>query len=299
MSLWRWGVKAESFVGFANYARLFREEVIARDWAGNLAFGELGQSLIVTGYYTLFTVPVALFISFLIAVALFQKLKGRDLIRTVFFLPFVTSQVAAAMVFRWIYHPQVGVANAVLIKLGLPPQSWLLDGEPVLRRALQAVGIHWLDKVPDLLAGPSLALVAVILFAIWSSLGFDIAIFLSALGQVPRELYDAARVDGANRWHLLRHVTVPVLSPTIFFLLIVSVIRSFQSFSSFYALVGAEGAPLGSTLSMTVAIFHNFYEKPSSVGYAAAFSFILFGIILLLSLIQFRVLGRKVHYNGS
>lgn len=295
ISLWKWGVRAERFIGLGNYQRLLTEEIVFQGVNG-WEVGELGQSFLVTSYYVFFTVPIALLLAFVLAVLLFQKIPLRGLYRTIFFVPFVTSQVAAAMVFKWIFHPQVGVANAGLAALGIPPQTWLQDPDPVIKKVLTAVGVS-MDWLPDALAGPSLALFCIILFSIWASIGFDVIIFLAGLGAIPKELYEAARVDGAEGWQLVRNITFPLISPTTFFLLVVSIIRSFQNFNAFYAMADGNGHPLQTTLSMTLAVFRNFYQKPGHVGYAAAFSFVLFFIILGLTVIQFKVGEKRVHYS--
>lgn len=295
ISLWKWGVRAERFIGLGNYQRLLTEEIVFQGVNG-WEVGELGQSFLVTSYYVFFTVPIALLLAFVLAVLLFQKIPLRGLYRTIFFVPFVTSQVAAAMVFKWIFHPQVGIANAGLVALGIPPQTWLQDPNPVIKKVLTAAGVH-MDWLPDALAGPSLALFCIILFSIWASIGFDVIIFLAGLGAIPKELYEAARVDGAEGWQLVRNITFPLISPTTFFLLVVSIIRSFQNFNAFYAMADGNGHPLQTTLSMTLAVFRNFYQKPGHVGYAAAFSFVLFFIILGLTVIQFKVGEKRVHYS--
>lgn len=300
ISLWRWGVIPENFIGLANYERLLSETVSFEDGP---QLGEMGQSLAVTFYYVLGTVPVTLALSFVVANLLYQRVRGLGFFRTAFFLPYVTSTVAAAMVFLWIFNPQVGLANEVLKVFGLPAQEWLQDPDPVLKKLLGGIGVNVLEPVPDFFAGPSMALLCVIVFSVWSALGFNVVIMLAGLSNVPTQLYDAGRLDGAGPLQLLRHVTLPMLSPTLFFLTITSTITAFQSFEAVYTLTGGgsfgggPGGPLNTTMTITLYIFQNFYERPSSVGYAAAVSFVLFLILLLLTLIQFKVLGRRVHYE--
>jgi multiple sugar transport system permease protein len=304
ISLWRWDVGPRAFVGLENYRRLFTEGFVTVDYTDQLAAGEVLQSLIVTVYYVLGTVPISIALAFLLAVLLFQGVRGLAALRTIYFLPHVTSSVAITLVFAWIFNSQIGVANAAMNQLGLPSQTWLEDPTPALKRLLQWAGVGGLDAWPNLGAGPSVALVVIILFSIWSTLGYNVVIYLAGLAGIPAELYEAARIDGATGWATLRHITWPLLSPSTFFLVIVSTIGAFQAFNPIYTLTrttgmgrGEAGGPLDTTLTITVYIFRNFYERANSVGYAAAVSFLLFFIILGLTLIQFRVLGRRVHYQ--
>jgi len=301
ISLWRWGLTPEQFVGFENYAKVARETVSMNE--RGLQLGEMGRSLVATFYYVIGTVPLTLVLAFLFAQLLMQRIRYRALFRTLFFVPYVTSIVAAAMVFSWIFNSRVGIANRILEALGLQPQTWLLDPEPIGILLGNLIGLTWPSSIPIFLAGPSLAMCVIILFGIWSSLGFSIVILMAGLANIPTELYDAARIDGANRWHLMRSVTLPLLAPTTFFLLIVSVIGAFQSFTAVYVLSGGggygggAGGPLDSTLVITVYIVRNFYERTSAVGYAAAVSFVLLFILLALTFVQFRLIGRRVHYS--
>ncbi len=304
ISLWKWDVGPLNFVGLANYRRLFAEGFIARDYTGELAIGEVLQSLIVTVNYVLWTVPVTIVLAFGLAVLLFRKIVGRGALRTIYFLPHVTSGAAIALVFAWMFSTQAGVVNALLQVVGLPTQRWLDDPIPFVKRIAQAFGFGTLPGLPDVVAGPSTALVVIIIYSIWSSLGFNIIIYMAGLTALPGELYEAARLDGANQWVILRRITWPLLMPTTFFLLIYNTIGAFQAFTPIYTLTrgssigrGEAGGPLNSTLTITVYLFRNFYERANSVGYAAAVAFLLFFIMLGLTLIQFRVVGRRVQYQ--
>jgi ABC-type sugar transport system permease subunit len=305
ISLWRWGVEPQRFVGLGNYVRIFTQDVVAQDFRGLPTLGPIGQSFIVTLYYVIGTVPFSIILAFLVASLLFHLPVLRDVLRTIYFLPYITSVVAASMVFFWIFNPQVGVANDVLHALGLPTQTWLQDPTPVGTRFLTWIGIHGAARVPDPLMGPSVALTVVILFSVWNSLGFDVVIYLSALSAISPELDQAAQVDGAGAWQRIRHVTLPLVSPTTLFLLVTSTIRSFQAFTPIFALteggsggtgLGEAGAPLGTTRVLTVTIFTNFYERPNSVGYASAVAMVLLVCILILTAVQLRVVGRRAFY---
>lgn len=298
ISLWRWDIGPVDYIGLQNYVRLFSEGFITRDFKGDLVIGEVLNSLIVTAYYVLFTVPVSLPLGFLIAYMLFRGVRGQSALRTMYFLPYITASVAVTIVFSWIFDPLVGVANAVLEFVGLPTQRWLQEPTPILH-----LWLGW-DWLPGWAAGPSLAMVVIILYSIWSSLGFNVVIYLAGLTSVSRDVIEAARLDGASEISIIRTIIWPLVSPTTFFLLITSVIGSFQVFSPVYTLTrhsgmgrAEAGGPLDSTLTITVYIYRNFYERSNAVGYAAAVSILLFVILLALTLIQFRVGSRAVHYQ--
>jgi len=266
------------FVGLQNYATLLQDEAF---W----------KAVAVTAYYTALTIPPALALSFLIASALFRLPLARGFFRTVYFLPFVTSVVAAATVWRTMLNPQRGLVNTALGAMGLERSEWprwLLEPRGIL-------GILTDGALPyDI--GPSLALVCVSVFTIWHSAGFMIVVFLAGLSLIPRELEEAARLDGANWWRTTRHVTLPLLSPTIFFLLVVSTIRAFQAFDHFYALTGDGRGPLDTTQTLTVFIFTHFYEFGRE-GYGASAAAILTAGIVALTLLQWRAARRWVHYE--
>jgi ABC-type sugar transport system permease subunit len=280
ISLHRWGLRQGPFVGLANYERA-------------LGDGEVWNAFLVTIYYVLGTIPLGLCLAFLIAYLLFQRIAFLDGYRTAFFLPYVTSTVAAAMVFGWLFHGQYGVANYLLGLVGLPPQKWLLESTPTLRLLIEALGAR--STLPDELFGPSLALTVVILFAVWHGLGFDVIVFLAGLTNIPREIEEAARLDGAGRWQLIRHVTLPLLSPTILFLVVIATIRSFQAFNQIYIMTN--GGPLNTTRNVVMLIFQNFYQRTERVGYATAIAMLLFVVILAITLIQLRIGDRRVHYG--
>jgi multiple sugar transport system permease protein len=271
MSLFRWSFEPEAFVGLANYAALLSDP-------------EFGQSLLQTVYYALGTVPLEMALALAIAVPLSGRLAARGFYRLLYFLPNVTSTVAAGVVFAWIFTPQSGLANVVLRALGLPPQRWMLESGGVLALALGHFGI----PLPAWAGGPSLALAAIGLFTIWHGLGFQVLLFLAGLTAIPRELHEAARTDGAGSWQVFRQVTLPQLRPTIVFVATVSVIFAFRAFNQFYVMTqGRPGNPLGSTSVASIFVFRTFYAK-TQLGYASAAALVLFLVILALSLLQAR-----------
>lgn len=296
ISLWDWGYIAEEFLGLGNYVRIFTEEIFYHDEFFGWQFGEIGHSIIVTIYYAIGTIPITLALSFIIAYVLYLNVPGKGILRTIFFLPFITSQVAAAIVFKWIFNQDIGVANATLTGMGLQAQKWLTDPVPLFEKWIVALGGEWPEWIPTALAGPSLALLLIMLFTIWGGLGFNIVIFMAGLANVPKELYEAARIDGARTVHTMRHVTLPLVSPMSFLLMIMAVIGSFESFNAFYVFSGGEGGPLGSTMSFPLYIFREFYVH-GRTGYASAASMFLFAILLLLTWGQYRLGEKRVHYQ--
>lgn len=257
--------------------------------AGNyldaLGSHDFRQSLLVTVYYVLGVIPASMILSFGIAFGLYRIRLFRGLLRSFYFLPYVTSAVAAAMVWRSLFNPQSGVVNVLLGYLGADPQQWLLEPRGVLYLLSDGmVPAAW---------GPSLALTCIILFDVWHGCGFMIVVFLAGLSAIPRELEEAARIDGAEGWRMLRHVTLPLLSPTIFFLLVVGVIKAFQAFNSFYALT--QGGSMADRQNLILYIYAQFYQY-GYWGYAAAVAVLLMLAIVALTLVQWRVLERGVHY---
>lgn len=280
VSLHNWSIAQGRFVGSGNYERLLTDP-------------DFHNALRTTLWFVVGTVPLELGLGLLIATLLFQPIRGRGLYRTVFFLPYVTSTVAAAAVWTWLFNPQSGVANALLTSAGLPAQRWLQEPTGVLA----LFGSAWGWSLPGWAEGPSLALVSIALFSVWQGLGFTVVIYLAGLGNVPRELYEAGRIDGASERQLFRHITLPLLTPTTYFLIILGTIRAFQSFNQVYVMsIDHRGGPVGTTQLATVFIYDTFYGQ-TRLGYGAAAAFILFGIVLLLTLIQVRFLGRRVDYG--
>ena len=277
VSLFDWGVTAERFVGGENYLRLLRD-------------GQFHQVLANTAWYALGVVPAGLALSLFFALLLNRQLAGRSAYRLAYFLPYITSTIAAAIVFRWIFQPRYGIANAILGALGLPPQRWFEEPRGIVQLFLMPLGVD----VPGWASGPSLALISFVVLTIWHAIGFDTVIFLAGLTTVPPELQDAARVDGANRWQTFRFVTLPLLTPTIMFLVIVSTIRAFQAFNWFFVVYS--GQPIQQTRVVTIYLFQTAFTY-FQMGYASAIAFALFAVILALTLLQMWALRRRVFYG--
>ena len=216
------------------------------------------------------------------------------LLRLIYFLPYITPMIASAVVVRSLFSPQEhSIANRVLAAFGSKPLGWLFENDSIARVLLQGVfhvrGPDWVDA-----AFPSLALISVILYNTWVYVGYNTVIFLAGLSTVPKELYEAAALDGAGSWSVLRNVTIPLLSPTIFFLSMMSVIGTFKAFNHIY-LMRTAGAR-GTLDSSSIVIFDEFF-KGHNAGYASAQALCLFAVILTLTVLQNRLAGKRVFYG--
>ncbi len=276
-------------LGYAIYLSLFNESgryIASGNYVRAWGDAEFWRSLTVTIYYALGTIPITMFFSFFVALMLFRIVRGRGLFRTLYFLPYVTSVVAVATVWRVLLRPQTGFLNVLLAWAGLPMQTWLNEPNGIL--FLMTDG-----RIPSGI-GPSLALCCIILFDIWHASGFMIVIFLAGLTAIPRELEEAAIIDGASRRQVVRRVTLPLLSPTIFFLLVVSAIKAFQSFNSFYVLMNT--ARRRDTQNLIILIYSQMYEN-QEYGYGATIAVLMCLGIVMLTMVQWRTVGRRVHYE--
>ena len=293
LSFREWRSVPGGWVGLGNY-----QKALTADPA-------FWQSLGVTLHYVLGTVPATIILGYLLAELLHSRIRGLPFYRTLFFLPYVVSPVAAAAVWRWILDPNFGLASAAAERLGAArllagpvsgrPQ-WLEESAGIFQ--LLAGALH--AQVPAWAAGPSLALVCIILVSIWHGLGFAVVVLLAGLAAIPTEVTEAAQIDGARGWSLMARVKLPLLSPTLFFLLVVFTIRAFQTFTQVYVLsVDNRGGPEGTTRNVTLYIYECFrtLESRLGAGYGSAIAMLLFVLVLALTLLQFRVLGRKVHYG--
>lgn len=280
ISLYDWGMAgARKFVGLANYFNVLTDPVF---WS----------SLLNTFWYVLFTVPVMLFFSLIIAVLLNQKIKGLGFYRTLYYLPVVTSIVAVSIVWKWLFNPERGLLNYILSLINISPVRWLEDPRGIFTLIFEPLGIN----LPSGLHGPSVALCSLIIMSIWKGLGYNIVIFLAGLQNIPTQYYEAAKIDGAGPFRLFRNITLPLLSPTTFYILIMSTIVAFEAFAQVWIMTGP---PPGGPLGTTKVVMYYFYEQSFELwrlGYGASIAFIAFLIILALTIFQRRVLEKRVHY---
>jgi len=251
---------------------------------------DLWNGLKVTLFFSAGTVPFQLTLSMFLAILLFQKLRGSEFFRMVFFLPYVTPFIASAAIFRQIFaNRNTSPINLVLRGLGGQGLAWLQESKGINLILGNALGI----SLPAWAAGPSLALVVVMIHAVWTYVGYDTVIYLAGLGNIPTELNDAAEIDGASKWDVFRYITFPLLSPTTYFLSLIAIIGTFKAFAALW--VFRESLALGTTNTFSVAIFLEFFEK-LRYGYASAMAFVLFAIILGLTLLNNRFQGSRVFF---
>ncbi len=217
-------------------------------------------TLMNTLYYVVLTLPTGLALSLAIAVSLHQKwFVGRDWVRGIYFLPNVTSLVAVAFVWQWMLNPEYGLVNAALRNAGLEGQGWLSD--------------------------PKLAMPCVAAVGVWHSLGFSVLVYLAGLRSISDDVFEAARLDGAGAWQQFRYVTWPLLTPTTMFLTMMGVIGGFQVFQSVYIMTG--GGPLDRTRVYLFYLWQSAFQN-LEMGYASSMAVLLFIIVLILTLIQWR-----------
>lgn len=243
-----------TFVGFQNIIKLFQ------DPKANL-------SLYNSAYYTVFAVPLQLVISFTLALALTQKLRYRSFYRAGFYLPIIVPIVASSVVWQRVFNPEYGILNEALRWVGIAPRAWLFE--------------------------PGLAKPAFIFMSLWM-IGRQMVIFIAGLGNIPDSLLEAASLDGAGAWTKLRHVTLPLMTPLIFFNLIIAIINSFQSFVN--AMVMTQGGPEDATLFAVLNVYRNAFEN-FNMGYASALAWELFVIMVGFTFAQFYISNRWVYYE--
>lgn len=246
------------WLGLENYVNLFDDPRFL-------------TSLWNSSYYALGAVPLGTLFGILLAMLLNMRVRGLSAFRTIFFLPSITPVVAAAIVWLWMFNPRIGIINHILSLAHIRGPAWM--GDP-----------HW--------AKPAL-----ILMSIWG-VGNAVVIYLAALQDVPRELLEAASLDGARTLQKIRHVTLPMISPVILFNIIVGLIAAFQLFTQVHVMTNGEGGPADSTLMMSIYLFQSAFLF-FKMGYASAQAWILFLIIVIFTLILFRISGRFVYYGGQ
>lgn len=273
-----------------------------RMWA--LGSQEFYRSLIYTVFYSVGTVPIQLGVSLVLAYVLFQGVRAQGGFRLLYFMPYIAPSVATAVVFKRIFSlRETGLMNRLVGLVGIPPQKWLHEAKGVnivlmnMINDLFGANLAWpviSDPLNTILIGPSLALVSIIMYSWWVFVGYDTVIYLAGMGAIPHELYEAAKIDGAGRWSLFRKITIPLLSPTTFFLTIIATIGTFKAFNDIFVM--KEQAARATVDTASIMIFQTF-RSDGQFGEATAMAFILFGIILILSQAQNRI-GEKLVFYG-
>ncbi len=246
------------FIGLTNYQNLLNDPRFQT---------ALGNS----AYFAFFAVPLGTIISVLLAMLLNTKTRGVSIFRTIFFLPSITPVVATAIVWLWMFNPRAGIINYVLEMVGIRGPGWL--------------------------GSPEWAKPALIIISIWG-VGNAVLIYLAALQDVPRELSEAAQVDGANRLQQTWHITIPMISPVILFNIVTGLIGSFQYFTEVHVMTGGSGRPADSTLMLSIYLWQSAFQY-FKIGYASAQAWVLFLIIISFTVVLFRISGRFVYYGGK
>jgi len=255
LSLTNWsGISGRfEYVALDNYRELLEDRLF---W----------KSLWNTVYYTFISVPLGLAVAFVLALLLNSRIRGQTVYRTLYYLPSVVPTVAASVVWLWIFDTRRGILNYLLGLVGIPP-------------------IHWLTS-------PQWSKNALIIMSLWT-IGGTVLIYLAGLQDIPQELYEAAEVDGANTFQKITRITIPLMTPTIFFNLVIGIIGSFQVFNVAFITTG--GGPVNSTLFYMLYLYNNAFSY-FRMGYASAMAVILFLLVLVLTICVYRSSGRWVHY---
>ena len=257
ISLFRWGLLDEPvFVGLRNYIQMFTIDPMFR------------KSLQVTLTYAFASVPLSLMLSLALALLLNVKIRGQGIFRTIFYLPSLITGVAISVVWMWMLQPDFGIFNYFLSLIGIKGPDWLGS-------------THW-------------ALPSMIIMAVWNGTGTQVVIYLAGLQNVPPELYDAASIDGAGKWRQFWRITLPMLTPTIFFNLIMGIITAFRTFTQAYVMT--RGGPQSSTMFYAYYLWNTAF-RDMKMGYSAGLSWILFIIIAFFTALVFKTSGRWVYYE--
>jgi len=259
ISLTSWDLLSDpEFVGLQNYIELLTDDPLFRTVLWN------------TFYFTVVSVPASTILALGLALMFNTGLRAIPLFRAMYFLPVITATVVVALIWRWFFNPDFGILNYVLYELGV-------------------------DSPPNWLATRTWAMPSVIILSVWKQVGYNMVIFLAGLQAIPSSLYEAASIDGAGRWQRFRNITLPLLTPTTFFVLVISIIGSLQVFDA--VLVLTDGGPANATRTI---VFHIWEEAFVflEMGYAAAVAWILFIMVFLVTLLQWKLQARWVHYEA-
>lgn len=249
--------RGDRFVGMSNYIQMVSD-------------GQVWQSLLNTFVYAVIEVPVSIVISLVLAAMLNRKMKGRSLYRTIYFLPMVAAPAAVAMVWRWLYNSEFGLLNHLLKAIGLGPVNWI--------------------------SNPDIALVSIAVVGIWSVIGYNMVLFLAGLQEIPGDYYEAAEIDGAGPVRQFLNITLPLISPTMFFVTTTRVIAAMQVFDVIYMMIDRTNPALPRTQSL-VYLFYKYSFIEGDQGYGSAIVVLLLLIIMVLTVIQNAAQKKWVNYN--
>jgi len=245
------------FVGLDNYVRMFQDPQV---W----------QAVVNTLIYTLLVVPISIAFAMLIAVLLNRPIRGKSIYRTIYFIPMIAAPAAVTMVWRWLYNSNFGLINYLLSLIGIPPVNWTTD--------------------------PKIAIVSIAIIGIWSIVGYNMVLLLAGLQEIPRDYYEASEIDGAGKVKQFWAVTLPLVTPTLFFVMVTTIIQSMQVFDVIYMMIDITNPAYEKTVSL-VYLFYNNSFKYSDKGYGSAIVMLLLAIIMIITVIQIKVQKKWVNYS--
>ena len=245
------------FIGLDNYRRLFSDASV---W----------QALINTLKYAIVEVPFSIIIALVIAVLLNQKMKGRSIYRAIYFLPMVVAPAAVSMVWKWLFNSEFGLLNHILNSLGIKSVYWL--------------------------SNPKIAIYSIAIVGIWTVIGYNMVLFLAGLQEIPKDYYEAAQIDGANGIQQFFKITVPLISPTMFFVVVTRVIASLQVFDSIFMMINRSSPALPKTQSL-VYLFYRYAFVENNKGYGSSIVVLLLTLIMMITVVQMFAQKKWVHYN--
>ncbi len=249
--------KGNIFVGFQNYIKMFSDPQV---WDATMN----------TLKYTLIVVPITVCIAMLLAVALNRQIRGKGIYRTIYFIPMVAAPAAVTMIWRWLYNNQFGLINRGLTAFGIAPVDWVND--------------------------PNVAMISIAVIGIWSTVGYSMVLLLAGLQDIPKDYYEVASIDGAKPIRQFFSITLPLISPSLFFVLVTSIIQAMQVFDVIYMMVDVTSPAYDSTVSL-VYLFYNNSFKYANKGYGSAIVMLLLVIILIITAIQMKVQKKWVNYT--
>ncbi|MDD2970991.1 MAG: sugar ABC transporter permease [Lachnospiraceae bacterium] len=249
--------KGNVFIGFDNYTKMFQDASV---W----------QALLNTFKYAIVEVPFSIIIAIVLAVLLNRKMRGRTIYRTIYFLPMVAAPAAVAMVWRWLYNSEFGLLNHLLNSIGLKSVNWI--------------------------SNPNIAYISIAVVGIWSVIGYNMVLFLAGLQEIPRDYYEAAEIDGASGVKQFFHITLPLISPTMFFVSVTRIIGALQVFDTIYMMLDKTNPAFAKTQSL-VYLFYKYSFLESNKGYGSAIVMLLLLVIMLITVIQMICQKKWVNYN--
>lgn len=248
--------KGNIFVGLSNYKKMISDVQV---WHA------VGNTL----KYTILVVPITVIIAMFLAVLLNSKIKGKGTYRTIYFIPMVAAPAAITMVWKWLYNDDFGLINYLLSKIGLGPVNWIDD--------------------------PNIALYSIVIIGIWSTIGYSMVLLIAGLQEIPKDYYEASSIDGAKPVRQFFNITLPLVSPTLFFVMVTSIIQGMQVFDVIYMMIDVTSPAYDSTVSL-VYLFYNSSFKYADKGYGSAIVMLLLVIIMIITVIQMKAQKKWVNY---